>query len=44
LTCVLSVTALAGDMPTIGTPAPIGGGTQSSAVVKVVLTIIGLVR
>jgi hypothetical protein len=44
LTCVLSVSALAGDMPTVGAPAPASGGTQSSAVVSVVLTFISLIR
>ena len=43
LTCVLSVSALAGDMPTVGAPAPASSGTQSGAVVTVVLTIISLV-
>ena len=43
LTCVLSGSALAGDMPTCGAPAPASSGTQSTAVVKVVLTIISLV-
>jgi hypothetical protein len=44
LTCVLSVSAIAGDMPTVGAPAPASSGTQSSAVVSVLLTIISLVR
>lgn len=43
LTCVLSVSAMAGDMPTCGVPAPAPSGTESSAVVSVVLTIISLV-
>lgn len=43
LTCALSVSALAGDMPTVGAPAPASSGPQSSAVVSVVLTIISLV-
>lgn len=42
LTCVLSISALAGDMPTCGAPAPASTGTQSSAAVKIVLTIISL--
>jgi hypothetical protein len=42
LACVLSATALAGDMPGV-TPAPVSSGTQSSAAVSVVLTIISLV-
>ncbi|MGH9874602.1 MAG: hypothetical protein ACRD9S_19265 [Pyrinomonadaceae bacterium] len=44
LTCALSVSAFAGDMPTCGAPAPASSGTQSSVVVTVVLTIISLVR
>jgi hypothetical protein len=43
LTCALSVSALAGDMPTVGAPAPAPSGTQSSAAVSVLLTIISLV-
>jgi hypothetical protein len=46
LTCVLSTSALAGDIPTCGTPAPAPAcsGTQSSPLVaKVILTIISLV-
>ena len=43
LTCALSVSAFAGDMPTCGAPAPVSGGTQSSTTVSVVLTIISLV-
>jgi hypothetical protein len=39
LACVLSGTALAGDMPTVG-PAP--SGTQSSVVVTVILTILSV--
>jgi len=42
LACALSATALAGDMPTVG-PAPTSSGTQSSATVTVLLTIISLV-
>ena len=42
LACALSGTALAGDMPTVG-PAPASSGTQSSAAVTVLLTIISLV-
>ena len=42
LACVLSGTALAGEMPGVG-PAPAPSGTQSSAVVTVLLTIISLV-
>lgn len=44
LTCILSVSALAGEMPTIGATAPAPSGTQSSAMVSVVLMIISLVR
>lgn len=40
LVCVLSSTALAGDMPTVN-PAPTG--TQSSVVVTVILTILSVV-
>lgn len=43
LTCALSVSAMAGDMPTVGVAAPAPSGTQSSAAAKVVLTIIRLV-
>lgn len=43
LTCALSVSAFAGDMPIVGAPAPAPSGTESSAVVSVVLTIISLV-
>ncbi len=43
LTCVLSVSAMAGDMPTCGDSAPAPSGAESSAVVSVVLTIISLV-
>ena len=43
LTCVLSVSALAGDIPTIGAPAP-APTTQSNIVTQVILTIISLIR
>jgi hypothetical protein len=43
LTCVFSVSALAGDIPTIGAPAP-APTTQSSIAAQVILTIISLVR
>lgn len=44
LTCVLSVSALAGDIPTIGAPAPAPTTQSSSVAVQVILTIISLVR
>ncbi|MDQ5847251.1 MAG: hypothetical protein M3539_18345 [Acidobacteriota bacterium] len=43
LICALTGSALAGDMPTIGVTAPAPSGTESSAVVTVLLTIINLV-
>ncbi|HKB64839.1 MAG TPA: hypothetical protein VKC61_03220 [Pyrinomonadaceae bacterium] len=43
LTCVLSVSAMAGDIPTVGAPAPTPT-TQSSIAAQVILTIISLVR
>ncbi|MBC8029210.1 MAG: hypothetical protein H7Z16_03790 [Pyrinomonadaceae bacterium] len=55
LTCVLSVSALAGDIPTCGAPALPGdiptcgapatasNGTQSSPVVTVILAIIRII-
>jgi hypothetical protein len=43
VTCVLSGYALAGDIPTCGAPAPAPTGTQSSAFVTVLLTIISVV-
>ncbi|MGI8836699.1 MAG: hypothetical protein ACR2H4_08695 [Pyrinomonadaceae bacterium] len=44
-TCVFAGSVLAGDMPTVGAPAPAStsSGTQSSAAVTVLLTIISLV-
>jgi hypothetical protein len=42
LACVLSATVLAGEMPGVS-PAPVSSGSQSSAVVSVVLTIVSLV-
>jgi hypothetical protein len=42
LTCVLSVSAMAGDIPTVGTPSP--APTQSSITAKVILAIMSLVR
>ena len=44
LTCVLSVSVLAGEMPTMGGSAPVPSGAQSSVVVSLVLTIISLAR
>lgn len=47
LTCVLSVSALAGDIPTIGktsTPPPTTQGTGSSIATTILLTVIGLIR
>ncbi|MGH9929713.1 MAG: hypothetical protein ACREA9_10885 [Pyrinomonadaceae bacterium] len=45
LTCVLSGTTLAGDIPTCGAPALAPSTTQSSSVVAtVILTIISLAR
>jgi hypothetical protein len=43
LTCLFSVSALAGDIPTIGAPAP-APTTQSSIAATVILAIISLVR
>jgi hypothetical protein len=45
LACVLSGTALAGEMPTVepAPAAPTSSGTQSSVVVTVLLTIISIV-
>ena len=43
LTCVLAVSALAGDMPGVGAPAPAPSATQSKVAVAVLLTIISLV-
>jgi len=43
LTCALTGTALAGDMPTCGAAAPAPSETQSSAVVTALLTIISIV-
>lgn len=41
LACVFSVSALAGDVPTSGSPAPTA--SSSSVVTTVILTIISLV-
>jgi hypothetical protein len=43
LICLISVSALAGDMPTVGAPAPASSPMQSSAAVSVLLKIISLV-
>jgi len=44
LTCVLSGSALAGDIPTCGAPATASTGTQSiSVMTTVILTIISIV-
>jgi hypothetical protein len=43
LTCVLSISAMAGDIPTVGVSAP-APTTQSSIATQVILTIISLVR
>ncbi len=43
LTCVLSVSAMAGDIPTMGTPSPAPSKAQSSSITAtVILTIISL--
>jgi hypothetical protein len=42
LVCVLSGSALAGTIDTCGAPAPVSGGTESSAVVTVILTILSI--
>lgn len=45
LACALSGTALAGDIPSTGNPAPAPGDTQGPSIVAtVVLTILSLVR
>lgn len=44
LTCVLSGSAMAGTIPTMGAPEPASSSTQSSSVTTtVILTIISLV-
>jgi hypothetical protein len=43
LTCVLSVSALAGTIDTCGVSEPAPTETQSSAVVTVILTILSVV-
>jgi hypothetical protein len=43
LTCVLSVSAMAGDIPTVGTPSP-APTAQSSVAATVILAIMSLVR
>jgi hypothetical protein len=43
LTCVLSVSAMAADIPTVGAPSP-APTTQSSVAATVILTIISLIR
>ncbi len=43
LTCVLSVSAMAGSIPTCGAPDPPPPTTQSSVTTTVILTIISLV-
>lgn len=45
LTCLLSISALAGDIPTAGVVSLPPTGTQSSSITTtVVLTILGLIR
>jgi hypothetical protein len=45
LACALSATALAGEIPSTGNPAPALGSTQGPSIAaKVILTIISLVR
>jgi hypothetical protein len=47
LTCALSVSALAGDIPTIGVaspPPPPTQSTSSSIATTILLTVIGLIR
>jgi hypothetical protein len=44
LTCVLSVSALAGDVPTAGAPTPPPPATQSSTATTILLTILSLIR
>lgn len=42
LACALCGTALAGDVPSTGSPAP--GNTQGPTITTVILTILSLVR
>lgn len=48
LTCALSVSALAGEIPTIGkadpAPSPTPPATQSSTATTILLTILSLIR
>ena len=44
LACALSATALAGEIPSTGAPAPSGTTQTSSIATTIVLTIISLVR
>jgi hypothetical protein len=44
LTCVLSGSAMAGTIPTMGAPEPAPSATQSSLVATVILTMISLAR
>jgi hypothetical protein len=44
LTCVLSISAMAGDIPTVGAPSPAPPTTQGSVAATVILTIISLIR
>ena len=47
LTCVLSVSALAGDVPTAGAPAvppPTTQSTATSSVATILLTVLSLIR
>ena len=48
LTCVLSVSALAGDVPTAGAPAvpppPTTQSTSSSVATTILLTVLSLIR
>lgn len=45
LACVLSGTALAGDVPSTGSPTPAPGATQGPSIAAtIVLTVLSLVR
>jgi opacity protein-like surface antigen len=44
LACVLSGSALAGDVHSTGAPAPAPGSTQSPNIATAILTILSLVR
>jgi hypothetical protein len=43
LTCVLSVSALAGDVPTAGAPTP-PPATQNSTATTILLVVLSLIR